>query len=497
MAGVNKVILVGNLGADPEARSFSNGGEVVNLRIATSENWKDRDGKRKEKTEWHSVASSTKTSAASPRAICARARRSTSKASCRPANGRTSRATTVTRPRSCCRNSAVSFSCSTAAKARVVDAARSTRLRRRRFWWRRPGEAAVASPAGGVRHRPGRRRSFLGFVDPFRSLREHRERARLLFRHHAGLLQRGIGFRAARIGIEAERQRVGDGAAKIDRRAVMKDGVAIGRAQLDLFVGPGSGGSGMKMNSNGSSTWAATGSPVTTQLCSSAATNRPSARTISPVSRQRGVRFEPVERPRPKPLGRPRRVRLRRRPGPAVRRRGSGRAGVGARSGRSSESPLGPARRAIPLRSDPRIPSSAPRCGPERRARRRPCRRFRSAASVQSALPAHAARHNPVRRASIPTSLRTVLPSVGSPSPSSRCSLSITSMNRSVSATDAALPCVALRSSRTRTSAMSVASTANRPSSVSGTSPSTYQCGSRALRGDCGEQRRAARPVGR
>ena len=56
MAGVNKVILVGNLGADPESRSFANGGEVVNLRIATSENWKDRDGNRQEKTEWHSVA---------------------------------------------------------------------------------------------------------------------------------------------------------------------------------------------------------------------------------------------------------------------------------------------------------------------------------------------------------------------------------------------------------------------------------------------------------
>lgn len=56
MAGVNKVILVGNLGADPESRSFSNGGEVVNLRIATSENWKDRDGNRQERTEWHSVA---------------------------------------------------------------------------------------------------------------------------------------------------------------------------------------------------------------------------------------------------------------------------------------------------------------------------------------------------------------------------------------------------------------------------------------------------------
>ena len=56
MAGVNKVILVGNLGGDPESRSFSNGGEVVNFTVATSENWKDRDGNRQEKTEWHKVA---------------------------------------------------------------------------------------------------------------------------------------------------------------------------------------------------------------------------------------------------------------------------------------------------------------------------------------------------------------------------------------------------------------------------------------------------------
>jgi len=58
MAGsVNKVILVGNLGRDPESRTFQNGGKVVNLRIATSDSWKDRNtGERKEKTEWHSVA---------------------------------------------------------------------------------------------------------------------------------------------------------------------------------------------------------------------------------------------------------------------------------------------------------------------------------------------------------------------------------------------------------------------------------------------------------
>ena len=55
MAGVNKVILVGNLGDDPESRSLNNGGEVVNLRVATSENWKDKDGNRQERTEWHRV----------------------------------------------------------------------------------------------------------------------------------------------------------------------------------------------------------------------------------------------------------------------------------------------------------------------------------------------------------------------------------------------------------------------------------------------------------
>lgn len=58
MAGsVNKVIIVGNLGRDPEVRSFGNGGKVVNLRIATSETWRDKQtGERKERTEWHSVA---------------------------------------------------------------------------------------------------------------------------------------------------------------------------------------------------------------------------------------------------------------------------------------------------------------------------------------------------------------------------------------------------------------------------------------------------------
>lgn len=57
MSSLNKVQIIGNLGRDPEIRSFSNGGKVCNLRIATSEKWKDKStGERKERTEWHSVS---------------------------------------------------------------------------------------------------------------------------------------------------------------------------------------------------------------------------------------------------------------------------------------------------------------------------------------------------------------------------------------------------------------------------------------------------------
>lgn len=56
MSSVNKVILIGNLGRDPEVRTFQNGGKVCNLRIATSETWKDKNtGEQRERTEWHSV----------------------------------------------------------------------------------------------------------------------------------------------------------------------------------------------------------------------------------------------------------------------------------------------------------------------------------------------------------------------------------------------------------------------------------------------------------
>ncbi len=56
-SSLNKVMIIGNLGADPEVRTFGNGGKVCNLRIATSESWRDKStGERREKTEWHTVA---------------------------------------------------------------------------------------------------------------------------------------------------------------------------------------------------------------------------------------------------------------------------------------------------------------------------------------------------------------------------------------------------------------------------------------------------------
>jgi single stranded DNA-binding protein len=104
MAGsLNKVMLIGNLGADPEVRTFANGGKVCNLRIATSETWKDRNtGERQEKTEWHTVAIFNEGLAGVAERYLRRALRSTSRASSRPASGRTSRAMTAIRPKSCC-----------------------------------------------------------------------------------------------------------------------------------------------------------------------------------------------------------------------------------------------------------------------------------------------------------------------------------------------------------------------------------------------------------
>ena len=169
MAGVNKVILVGNLGADPEARSLNNGGEVVNMRVATSESWKDRDGNRQERTEWHNVVIFNENLGQVAKSYLQQGlARSISKARSRPASGRTSRATTATRPKSCCSASAASWSCSTAAKAASgggFGGGGGGDDFGGGFGGRSGGggsKPAVASAAGGVRHRPGRRRSVLG-----------------------------------------------------------------------------------------------------------------------------------------------------------------------------------------------------------------------------------------------------------------------------------------------------------------------------------------------
>ena len=56
MASVNKVIIIGNLGRDPETRYMPDGGAITNISVATTENWKDKNGEKQEKTEWHRVA---------------------------------------------------------------------------------------------------------------------------------------------------------------------------------------------------------------------------------------------------------------------------------------------------------------------------------------------------------------------------------------------------------------------------------------------------------
>jgi len=107
MAGsVNKVILVGNLGADPEVRRTQDGRPIVNLRVATSETWRDKaSGERKEKTEWHRVVIFSEGLAKVAEQYLKKGAKVTSKARCRRASGRTRTARIATRPRSCCRAS--------------------------------------------------------------------------------------------------------------------------------------------------------------------------------------------------------------------------------------------------------------------------------------------------------------------------------------------------------------------------------------------------------
>ena len=183
MAGVNKVILVGNLGADPESRSFNNGGEVVNFSVATSENWKDRDGNRQERTEWHNVVIFNENLGRVAKSYLRKGSKvylegqlQTRKWTDQSGNDKyidRGRAAALPRRAGPARQP---------RRRRAAAAARSaSRLRRRRFRRRRRRpRAAVAPAAGGVRHRPRRRRSVLGVVRPFQC-GQRRERARFLF----------------------------------------------------------------------------------------------------------------------------------------------------------------------------------------------------------------------------------------------------------------------------------------------------------------------------
>ncbi|AHB01956.1 single-stranded DNA-binding protein [Brucella ceti TE28753-12] len=127
MAGsVNKVILVGNLGADPEIRRLNSGDMVANLRIATSESWRDRQtGERKDRTEWHSVVIFNENLAKVAEQYLKKGAKVYIEGALQTRKCRIKTAMTVIQRKSCCKNSVESFKCSTAAAkaARAVPSA--------------------------------------------------------------------------------------------------------------------------------------------------------------------------------------------------------------------------------------------------------------------------------------------------------------------------------------------------------------------------------------
>lgn len=110
MAGsVNKVILVGNLGRDPEVRSTQDGNKIVNLSLATSERWKDKNsGEQRERTEWHRVVIFNENLGRIAEQYLRKGSTCYIEGNCKPGNGPTSRALKNTPPRLCCSVIAVS-----------------------------------------------------------------------------------------------------------------------------------------------------------------------------------------------------------------------------------------------------------------------------------------------------------------------------------------------------------------------------------------------------
>ncbi len=180
MAGVNKVILVGNLGADPEARSLNNGGEVVNMRVATSEQWKDRDGNRQERTEWHNVVIFNENLGRVAKSYLRKGSKvylegqlQTRKWQDQSGNDKYTTEIVLQKFRG-----ELVLLDSRGEGGGSSGVRRRRRFRRRRLRQRRRIAEAAASAAGSVRHRPRRRRSFLGvrFVSAWQARRTGRLR---------------------------------------------------------------------------------------------------------------------------------------------------------------------------------------------------------------------------------------------------------------------------------------------------------------------------------
>lgn len=125
VGSINKVILVGNLGADPKVSNTASGSKIVNLNIATSDSWKDKlSGERKERTEWHRVVIfNPQLADIAERYLRKGSKMYIWKASCRPVNGKTTAVRKDTRPKLFCRISAAILFCWTAAATGFPPAA--------------------------------------------------------------------------------------------------------------------------------------------------------------------------------------------------------------------------------------------------------------------------------------------------------------------------------------------------------------------------------------
>ena len=301
MAGVNKVILVGNLGADPEARSLNNGGEVVNLRVATSETWKDKDGNRQERTEWHQVVIFNENLGRVAKSYLRKGSKvylegqiQTRKWQDQSGNDKYTTEIVLQR----FRGELVLLD------ARGEGGGSGGGLRRRRL---RRRLRRRSSSGGSQRQqrpqpaafdtRPRRRRSLLGWLGRHRfSLASAAKGPASASVSTPASLSAASSPRAARIGIETKRQGVGDRASEIDRRSVVEDHVAIRFRPIRFphrrcrpWIRAGS------RCRRASSTCASTGSPVTTQLWQRLALSGLGADHLAfPLERR--MRLQPVER---------------------------------------------------------------------------------------------------------------------------------------------------------------------------------------------------------